>query len=33
MKKLIGLFLVGCLTLFGCSTKSTEEDVVKIGMV
>lgn len=33
MKKLIGLFLVGCLTLFGCSTKSTEEDVVKVGFV
>ena len=33
MKKLIGLFLVGCLTLFGCSTKSTEGDVVKVGMV
>lgn len=33
MKKLIGLFLVGCLTLFGCSTNSTEEDVVKVAFL
>ena len=33
MKKLIGLFLVGCLTLFGCSTKSTnhEKEFLKVG--
>lgn len=34
MKKLVGLFLVGCLALVGCSQKEeAKEDVVKVGLV
>lgn len=34
MKKLIGLFLVGCLALVGCSQKEeTQDDVVKVGVI
>ncbi len=33
MKKLVGLFLIGCLALVGCSQKEVKEDIIKVGMV
>ena len=34
MKKLIGLFLVGCLALVGCSQKEeTQDDTIKVGVL
>lgn len=33
VKKLVGLFLVSCLALVGCSQKEAKEGEIKVGLV
>ncbi len=33
VKKLVGLFLVSCLALVGCSQKEVKEGEIKVGLV
>ena len=33
MKKVMGLFLIACVTLFGCSQAGDKQETIKVGMV
>lgn len=33
MKKIMGLFLIACVTLFGCSQAGDKQETIKVGMV